>query len=104
MNLPCDQLDYVVVQFYPWFKFSLPLFQTHYHTLSYSKTKENKIQTKDKIKPQQLQQQQLYVWMIIDKLQVETTCKIAKLIKAGSMETYLSQLNYNYINTKKVTR
>ena len=24
---------YVVGQFFPWFKFSFPLFQTHYHTL-----------------------------------------------------------------------
>ena len=43
---------YVVVQFYPWFKFSFPLFQTHYHTLQYPKTKEKKIWTKDKIAPQ----------------------------------------------------
>ena len=34
---------YVVVQFYPWFKFYFPLFQTHYHTLPYPKTKENEI-------------------------------------------------------------
>ena len=34
---------YVVVQFYPWFKFYFLLFQTHYHTLTYLKTKENKI-------------------------------------------------------------
>ena len=34
---------YVVVQFYPWFKFYFPLFQTHYHTLPYPKTKGNKI-------------------------------------------------------------
>ena len=34
---------YVVVQFYPWFKFYFPLFQIHYHTLPYPKTKENKI-------------------------------------------------------------
>ena len=33
----------VVVQFYPWFKFYFLLFQTHYHTLPYPKTKENKI-------------------------------------------------------------
>jgi len=33
----------VVVQFYPWFKFHSPLFQTYHHTLPYSKTKENKI-------------------------------------------------------------
>ena len=34
---------YVVVQFFPWFKFYFPLFKTHYHTLPYPKTKENKI-------------------------------------------------------------
>ena len=34
---------YVVVQFYPWFKFYFLLFQTHYHTLPYPKTKGNKI-------------------------------------------------------------
>ena len=34
---------YVVVQFYPWFKFYFLLFETHYHTLPYPKTKENKI-------------------------------------------------------------
>ena len=34
---------YVVVQFYPWFKFSFLLFQTHYHILPYPKTKEKKI-------------------------------------------------------------
>ena len=33
----------VVVQFYAWFKFYFPLFQTHYHTLPYPKTKGNKI-------------------------------------------------------------
>ena len=38
-----NELDvYVVVQFHPWFKFYFPLFQTHYHTLQYPKTKENK--------------------------------------------------------------
>ena len=34
---------YVVVQFYAWFKFYSLLCQTHYHTLPYPKTKENKI-------------------------------------------------------------
>ena len=39
---------YVVVQFYPWFKFSFVLFQTdchiiivHYHTVPKNKRKEN---------------------------------------------------------------
>ena len=49
---------YVVVQFYPWFKFYFLLFQTNYHvinhTLPYPKTKENKIWTKDKIEPQHI--------------------------------------------------
>ena len=34
---------YVVVQFYPWLKSYFLLLQTHYHTLPYPKTKENKI-------------------------------------------------------------
>ena len=34
---------HVMVQFYPWFKFYFPLSQTHYHTLQYPKTEENKI-------------------------------------------------------------
>ena len=41
--LPSYSFAYVVVQFYPWFKFYFPLFQTHYHTLPYPKTKGNKI-------------------------------------------------------------
>ena len=40
---------YVMVHLFTWFKFYFPLFQTHYHTSPYSKTKEKKIQTKDKI-------------------------------------------------------
>ena len=32
---------YVVVQFYPWFKFRFRLFQTDHHTLPYPKTKKN---------------------------------------------------------------
>ena len=47
---------YVVVQFYPWFKFDFPLF---WGTVMYDdefKTMGNKNYTKDKIKPQQLQQ------------------------------------------------
>ena len=46
-----------MVQFYPWFKFYFLLFQTHYHTLPYPKTKENEISTKDKIEPQHRQSQ-----------------------------------------------
>lgn len=33
--------------YYPWLKFYFPLFQTHYYTLSFPKTKENKIYTKE---------------------------------------------------------
>ena len=45
---------YVVVQFYPWFKFYFPLF---WGMLTYDnefKTKGNKISTKDKIEPQHI--------------------------------------------------
>ena len=45
----------IVVQFYPWFKFYFPLFQPLYHTLPYSRIKENKIQNKDKIEAQNIQ-------------------------------------------------
>ena len=34
------QCIYVVVQFYPWFRFYFLLFQSHYHTLLYQKRKE----------------------------------------------------------------
>ena len=34
---------FVVVQFYPWFKFQFLLFQTHYHILPLPKTNKNKI-------------------------------------------------------------
>ena len=44
----------VAVQFYLWFNFSFPLFKAHNHTLPYTKTKENKNQTENKIEPQQL--------------------------------------------------
>ena len=40
---------YVVVQFYPWFKFYFLLFQTHYHTLPYPKTKEKKFNPRIKL-------------------------------------------------------
>ena len=40
---------YVVVQIYPWFKFSFLLFQSHYHTLPYPKTKENKCKPRIKL-------------------------------------------------------
>ena len=46
---------YVVVQFFPWFNFYFPLFYTHYHTLPYKETEENKNWTKDKIEPQHIQ-------------------------------------------------
>ena len=46
----CHDNDYVVVQFYPWFKFSFLLFQNQYHTyLPYPKTKENKIYPRKKL-------------------------------------------------------
>ena len=40
---------YVVVEFYPWFKFCFPLFQTHYLTLSYSKTKKINFKPRKKL-------------------------------------------------------
>ena len=44
MSLPITNLSiYVVVQFYPWFKFYFLLFEAHYHTLPCPKTTENKI-------------------------------------------------------------
>ena len=46
---PSGWIECVVVQFYPWIKFYFLLFQTRYHTLPYIITKENKIQTKDKL-------------------------------------------------------
>ena len=39
----------VVVQFYPWFKFNFPLFQIHYHTLQYPKTKKTKFELRIKL-------------------------------------------------------
>ena len=43
IKTPRVQAVYVVVQFYPWFRFHFLLFKTNYHTLPYPKTKENKI-------------------------------------------------------------
>ena len=40
---------YVVVQFYPWFKFYFPLFQTHYHTLQCPKQKKIKFEPRIKL-------------------------------------------------------
>ena len=42
-NSSNDQINIVVVQFSPWFKFYFPLFQTHYYTLQYPKSKEHNI-------------------------------------------------------------
>ena len=43
-----------VVEIYPCFKLYFSLFQTHYYPSTYPETKESKIETKDKIKPQHL--------------------------------------------------
>ena len=43
-----------MVQFYPWFKFYFPLFQTYYHTITHLKQREKDL-TKDEIEPQHLQ-------------------------------------------------
>ena len=48
-----NRTAYVVVQFYPWFKFSFLLFQTHYHvinhTLPYPKQKKIKFEPRIKL-------------------------------------------------------
>ena len=56
--------EYIVVQFYPWFKFLIPLFQIHYHTLQHPKKqkKQKKNWTKDKIEPQQIFQWKIASW------------------------------------------
>ena len=41
----------IVVQSSPWLKFYFPLFQTHYHQINRTKTKENQVLTKDKTAP-----------------------------------------------------
>ena len=38
----------VVIQFYPWFKFYFPLFQTHYH--NYNTQKQEKIKSVPRMK------------------------------------------------------
>ena len=43
-----------MVQFYPWFKFYFPLFRGMVMYDNEFKLKENKIQTKEKIEPQQI--------------------------------------------------
>ena len=40
---------YVVVEFYPWFKFCFLLFQTHYHTLPYPPKKKRKFKPRIKL-------------------------------------------------------
>ena len=45
---------YVVVQFYPWFKFCSPLFLIMVMNDNEFETKENEICTKDIIEPQQI--------------------------------------------------
>ena len=45
---------YVVFQFHPWFKFYFPLFLGEVMHDNEFKTKENKIQTKDKIELQHI--------------------------------------------------
>ena len=42
-------MDFVVVQFYPWFKFSFLLFINHHHSLPYVKTKEKKFKPRMKL-------------------------------------------------------
>ena len=52
-SFPCSRVHiYVVVQFYPWFKFSFLLFQTHYHVIiiHYHTQKQKKRKFEPKIK------------------------------------------------------
>ena len=62
---------YVVVQNFSWFKFYFLLFQTHYHTLSSPKTKENKILTKDKFEQQHIY---IYIFFILAFITVDVMC------------------------------
>ena len=66
-----------MVQFYPWFKFYFPLFQTHYHTYPYPKTKENKIQTKDDIEPQHIYKGPKYCWSEVTTFNIMAATKTA---------------------------
>ena len=63
-NLPVAYNIYVVVQFYPWFKFYSPLFQTHHHTLPYPKTKEIKFKPRIKLNHNSVNSPRLsrYIW------------------------------------------
>ena len=54
------------------------LFQTHYHTLPHPKTKENKIQTKDKIEPQRI-----YIWLY--RMDLGVNILIKKNLKEGDI-------------------
>ena len=51
MFSPSGWIECVVVQFDPWIKFYLLLFQTRYQTLPYTITKENTVQTKPLLNP-----------------------------------------------------
>ena len=55
MTLSPRFVIYVVVQFYPWFKFYFPLFWVVVMYDNVFKTKENKILIKDEIEPHQIQ-------------------------------------------------
>ena len=52
---------YVVVQFYPWFKFYFPLFLGMIIYDNEFEKKENKIRTKDKIEPQHIHRS---IWVV----------------------------------------
>ena len=45
-----QQFRYIVVQFYPWFKFQFLLFQTHYHHIYYHSPKQKEVKFKPRIK------------------------------------------------------
>ena len=53
---------YVLVQFYPWFKFSFLLSQTHYHTLPYTQK-----QKKRKFEPRIKLNHNIYSWLDVTR-------------------------------------
>ena len=72
---------YVVVQFYPWFKFYFPLFLGMVMYDNEFKTKENKIRTKDKIEPQHIHASNKTARGVAEKIATGTTTGTTKYWK-----------------------
>ena len=103
-------LVYVVVQFYPWFKFYFLLFQTHYHTsYPYTITKESKIEPRRKIEPQHVRKQGIVFFARSDWLLKLAICSAIHL-RATPNVSYvrngfiLNQESCSRENTKKATK